>query len=247
MQSGKPKIVKETAINIARQLLPGIFSLAWMLFLMPTISGSDLGIKVQNCQVSHNTASTEAKQSDVTLNRLLLQATERGDLVAVRSLVAQGTDVNATQTNGWTALMLAVQNTHASIVEYLLAHGADVHRRSTLYNDTDAMLLAAESGNLSICLMLLAHGGNINEIDIDGDTPLMHAVSNGNLSPKQVYQVTKLPIKHGANVNVSDKIGNTALSLAQDRPPILGRLTKTLPLLSTAKENRKRKQATPKI
>lgn len=213
--------------------------------LVNTATG--LGIKMQRCQVFPKTASTKARQSDVTLNHRLLQATERGDLVAIRSLVAQGADVNATQNNGWTALMLAVQNTHTSVVSYLLTHGADVHRRSILYNDMDAMLLAAESGNSSLCLMLLAHGASINETDIDGDTPLMHAVSNGNLSPKQVYQITKLLIEHGANVHISDKLGNTALSLAKNRPQVLGRLTKTLPLLSAAKENRKRKQATPKI
>lgn len=53
------------------------------------------------------------------------QAAKSGDIVVIRRKLAAGVDVNATDANGYTALMLAAFRNHEPLVKFLLAHGAD--------------------------------------------------------------------------------------------------------------------------
>jgi ankyrin repeat protein len=58
--------------------------------------------------------------SDTMLDTPLLQATRRGDAEAVKLLVAAGADLEAVDSQGWTALDFAVQTQQEEIVEVLL-------------------------------------------------------------------------------------------------------------------------------
>lgn len=58
----------------------------------------------------------------------LLNAATRGDAAAVRSLLAQGVDVNSTDADGRTALMLAARRGDAALIRSLLSAGADPRR-----------------------------------------------------------------------------------------------------------------------
>lgn len=71
--------------------------------------------------------------ADVNLNptegwkpTALQPTSERGDLAAVRLLLAAGAEVNGT---GSTAppLLLAIRGGHVQVFEHLLAAGADIH------------------------------------------------------------------------------------------------------------------------
>ena len=55
----------------------------------------------------------------------LWRAAERGDLNGVQAALTSNVDVNARDTNGRTALILAIQHNHGAIVRALLAHGAN--------------------------------------------------------------------------------------------------------------------------
>ncbi len=56
----------------------------------------------------------------------LISAAERGELDKVKRLLDQGVPIDATDPNGWTALMKATYEGHAHIVQELIARGAGV-------------------------------------------------------------------------------------------------------------------------
>jgi len=55
----------------------------------------------------------------------LCLAAKSGDIRGLEAALAGNVDVNALDTNGQTALVLAIQNNHVDIVRALLAHGAN--------------------------------------------------------------------------------------------------------------------------
>lgn len=60
----------------------------------------------------------------------LMLAAFAGNLGEVRTLLAQGVEVNARDKDGDTALMFAAFKGHAEIVSLLLSHGANIHARA---------------------------------------------------------------------------------------------------------------------
>jgi ankyrin repeat protein len=57
----------------------------------------------------------------------LYEATRDGDIKKVKSLIADGVDVNSRDWNGGTPLHLAVSHGGPDLVELLLDHGADIN------------------------------------------------------------------------------------------------------------------------
>ena len=84
----------------------------------------------------------------------LHDAAEVGDLATVNQLLASGADVNTTDDDGVTALMIAAQNGHEVIVSALLSGGADVNAQFT--NGVTALTLAQEGGHSVIVELLQA-------------------------------------------------------------------------------------------
>jgi len=58
-------------------------------------------------------------------NSVLGQASASGDVARLEVLLREGTDINAVDALGRTALMIATENAQAAAVDALLAHGAD--------------------------------------------------------------------------------------------------------------------------
>jgi uncharacterized protein len=63
--------------------------------------------------------------------QMLREATFAGKVELVRDLIQQGVDINAAESNGWTALMYSAATGHMMLVQLLLAAGADVNLAST--------------------------------------------------------------------------------------------------------------------
>jgi len=123
-------------------------------------------------------------------------------------LIFHGSDINASDEDGWTPLHNAVENHNLEATELLLKHGADVcaeddHGRTALHLACSrAVPIIAELE------LLIFHGSDINVGDTDGRTPLHNVVLHDNL------EATKLLLKHGADVCAKDNYKRTALHLA---------------------------------
>ena len=75
----------------------------------------------------------------------LIDAVKKQDVQAVRTLLKQQGNVNATEADGFTALHWAAQRNDMQLVELLLGAGANA-KASTRYNITP-LYLAAVNGN----------------------------------------------------------------------------------------------------
>jgi uncharacterized protein len=155
---------------------------------------------------------------------VLMSAARSGSVESVRMLLDRGADVNARERyKGQTALMWAAAERHAPIVKLLLERGADWKIRG-FDRDTKppklsaasaispiprggftALMFTAREGDLESARIMLDAGVDINHGDVDHVTPLVTAIMN-----KQ-YTLAKFLIDRGADVNIVDAGGRTAL------------------------------------
>jgi uncharacterized protein len=161
----------------------------------------------------------------------LMMAISGGDLSIVQLLVNAGANVNTIEEfHRQTPLMYAAASNRnaAQMVKLLLSKGADVKPRA-LYSDwpsqvtseprtqyrsvggLNALLYAARSGCYECVQDLTAAGADVNLPTPEGVTPLMIALDN------EHNDVAKLLMDKGADLNVWDWWGRTALWIAVDR------------------------------
>jgi len=76
--------------------------------------------------------------------------------------------VGAKDWDDLTPLHLAAFHGHKDVVEFLLAHEAEVNSKTTA--GLTPLHMAAQIGNQGVMEVLLAHGANINAIDSKGWT-----------------------------------------------------------------------------
>ena len=137
----------------------------------------------------------------------LADAAGRGDLAAVRALLAKGVDVNAPQVDGTTALHAAVGNDHLQIADALLKAGAKAATGDRY--GVMPLSLAAINGNTAMIRRLLDAGADPNTVDPAGETVLMTAARTG--TPEALRAL----IDRGARVDARDpEFQQTALMIA---------------------------------
>jgi ankyrin repeat protein len=102
-------------------------------------------------------------------------------------------------------LYLAAQKGYVAAAEFLIAHGADPNRSSSLVE-------AAVAGNDAMVQLLLSHGAAVDSRDNNGTgrTALSYAVQAGFMA------VCRTLVAKGADVNAKDKSGSTPLQTAVD-------------------------------
>ena len=161
----------------------------------------------------------------------LMLAIRTGELPVVEMLINAGAKVNTIEKfHNQTPLMYAAASASnaGEMVKLLLAKGADVKPRA-LYSDWDsqitsepraqyrptggltALLYAARGGCFDCVEELAGAGADVNIPTPEGVTPLMIALDNDH------NDVAKLLLDRGANPNVWDWWGRTALYIAIDR------------------------------
>lgn len=138
----------------------------------------------------------------------LADAAQQGDAEAVRALLKQKVDVNASQGDGSTALHWAAHNDDVEMAKALLAAGASV-KATTRIGAATPLFMACRNGSAAMIEVLIKGGSDPNSTDEHGTTPLMMAASAGNAD------AVKTLIEHGADVNAREGVhGQTALMFA---------------------------------
>jgi ankyrin repeat protein len=127
-------------------------------------------------------------------------------MIAGQLLTAPGVNVNAVDSDGWTALHQAASDGHEAIISQLLAAGIDVN--ATDSDGWTALHQAASNGHEAIVSQLVAAGIDVNATDSDGRTALHWAASEGHEA------IVSQLVAAGIDVNATDSHGQTALHRA---------------------------------
>ena len=134
----------------------------------------------------------------------IADAARDGDRERVLELIKQHTDVNASQSDGMTALHWAARNDDAAIARALIGAGANV-KSANRYGITP-LTLAATRGSAGMLEILINAGADPNSALPEGETALMTASRTGN--PEAI----KVLLSHGAKVNAREStLGENAL------------------------------------
>ena len=148
---------------------------------------------------------TRSKRGGVINNNIkLIRSSMFGNIEAVKRLLKEGADVNAKNSEGYTALSLASDNGHTEIVKMLLAtKGIKVNAKDK-YVYT-ALELASRNGHTEIVAILLDNGADVNAKNDYGYTALIWASRN------RQTEIVAMLLEWGADVNATDDYGDTAL------------------------------------
>ncbi len=136
----------------------------------------------------------------------LADAAEQGQGKLVRSLLADGADVNAPQVDGTTALHWAAYHDDLGTARLLIEAGADANAANRY--GVPALSLVATNGNAAFVQLLLDAGADPNVVLLGGETVLMTAARTGSLAAVQAL------LAGGADPNARERQEQTALMWA---------------------------------
>jgi ankyrin repeat protein len=150
------------------------------------------------------------------INGRLLAAAYENDVAGARRLIEDGADVNAKDQSQQSAYLIATSEVgdDPRLLELTLDAGADVGARDGY--DGTGLIRAAERGFSTIVARLLETEIDVDHVNRLGWTALLEAVILGEGGPAHLRTV-RLLVESGADVNVPDESGTTALTHARRR------------------------------
>jgi ankyrin repeat protein len=173
-------------------------------------------------------------------NTALMYAMKFDFFEAAKILLDYVTDINIRingmnnlRSKGWTFLMFAAFWDSVDMATILIEKGIDVDAKNN--NGNTAFIIAACQGNSDLVELLIANGADVNATDNEGRTALLRIVTriienentdykddhsqihsmSGTKYESHYYQTFKILLDSGANTEMKDKNGMTALMYAQ--------------------------------
>ena len=161
------------------------------------------------------TQKRRIRQQNRPVEKFIEMATT-GNVDEVNRAIEIGIEVDEIGAQGHTALMAAAYHGHRSIVNVLLAAGADPH----LLSDDDglgvagmtALMLAAgsffASNRQHVIKLLIAGGADVNQRGVGGKTAIFYAA----LAGSGYTECVETAIAAGADLDLQDDCGHTVLT-----------------------------------
>jgi ankyrin repeat protein len=145
----------------------------------------------------------------------LLVAAYRKHYEAARTLIRLGADPKARDLQRFDILAIAAANNDMELLKIGLEGGADPRQVAGNYDGT-ALITAAHLGHVEIVKALIAAKAPLDHVNAMGWTALIMCVMLGNGGKDHIATVEAL-VKAGADVDIKDRAGNTALTHARAR------------------------------
>jgi len=139
----------------------------------------------------------------------LEQAISRAHADTIKSLIADGVDINARNIRGHAPLHLATARGNSDVVQLLLENGADVNVVGTASGCTP-LHYAASLRSVDLCELLVRYGADTDARTARLETPLHLAIVNG------YREVMAIMLKYTARLDIRDKNGMTPLQQAEN-------------------------------
>jgi uncharacterized protein len=134
---------------------------------------------------------------------------------AARALLRLGADPIALDAQRYDVITIAAVNNDLEMLQIALAGGGDPRAITSPYQGT-ALIAAAHLGHVEIVRALIAAKAPLNHVNNLGWTAVMEAVVLGNGGANHTAVVEAL-VKAGADVDLPDRHGTTALQHARRR------------------------------
>jgi len=201
-----------------------------------------IGNMVTSCQYEKSSSSIKGKDSPTkdNLNSFIKHvdgfdytklgiSCKNNDFLEVKRLISKGADITLAKKDemyAYDALSVAIENKHLQVVQYLIAHRADVN---IVYNEDGLtpLGLATKLNAEEIVEILVKNGADVNGSDVFNadykETPLVIAI-NGNH-----FAIAKLLILSGANIHATDNKGTSIKNLILSKGDVWEKLLLDVP------------------
>ena len=185
-----------------------------------------------------------AQQANET-EREMIASAERGELVVVKKLLADGARIDARDQRGRSALLAATHRNRVAAARFLIQEGANVNAKDFIQDSP--YLYAAAEGRIEILKLTLAAGADLKDTNRYRGTALIPAAHHGHVEAVKLLlataidkdhvnnlgwtalleavilgdggaihtEIVRLLVEAGANVNIADRDGVTPLTHAR--------------------------------
>ena len=142
-------------------------------------------------------------------------ATFAGQREAIKALAKRGADINLLDKDRYDGVTIAAVANDEETLRVLLAQGASAKLVTSRYDGT-ALIAAAHLGHEGVVKQLIAAGAPLNHVNNLHWTAAIEAVvlGDGGVGHQQTLRAL---IKAGANLQLTDRQGNTPLQIARSR------------------------------
>lgn len=134
---------------------------------------------------------------------------------AIRALAAAGADLGALEADRYDAVTIAAVADDEETLGLLLSLGASAKLVTSRYDGT-ALIAAAHLGHAGVVRQLIAAGAPLDHVNNLHWTAAIEAVVLGDGGPRH-QQTLQALVDAGANLQLTDRQGNTPLQLARSR------------------------------
>lgn len=124
-----------------------------------------------------NDSEPESNNTDIILSENLITAVKNIDIVSLNIRLSENANVDTTDQEGNTPLMLASKIGNPRMARILLAHNPNINAKNN--NGETALMIAAENGQFYIARQLVVRGANIYDENSTGHTAMEIATRNG--------------------------------------------------------------------